>query len=279
MNINIFVNERPQSIPEGMTMRNLQDEKKPGADVIFVNGYSCREEYILKEGDHVVLITRGEIPGRGELEALMIARHSPGVHKCMKKAIVGVAGLGGLGSSVSIALARMGIGTLIVADHDVVEPSNLNRQQYFIDQIGLAKTDAMKKILARVNPYVHVAAHNLILTKQNIPEIFEKAYIVVECFDNAEEKAMILETVSEFLPDVYVIGVSGIAGYGDSNSIQTRRIGEKIFIIGDMEKPAGPGQGLMAPRVGIAAHHQADLVVSLLIDPVQTISQIPDIID
>ena len=90
---------------------------------------------------------------------------------------------------------------------------------------------------------------------------------------------MILETVAECMPEVYVIGASGLAGYGESNSIQTQRIGEKIFIIGDMEKPAGPGQGLMAPRVGIAAHHQANLVVSLLIDPVQTISQIPDITD
>ena len=274
--MNIFINEQAQSIPEDMTVRKLRDEKKPGADVIIVNGHPCREEYNLKEGDHVVLITKGEIPDRQELEAQIIARHSPGVHKRLKTAIIGVAGLGGLGSSVSIALARMGIGTLIIADHDVVEPSNLNRQQYFIDQIGSAKTDAMIEILARVNPYVQVVAHRVILTKQNIPKIFEKADIIVECFDKAEEKMMILETVAEFLPDVYAIGASGLAGYGDSNTIQTRRIGENIFMIGDMEKAAGPGQGLMAPRIGIAAHHQANLVVSLLIDPVRAISQIPD---
>jgi sulfur carrier protein ThiS adenylyltransferase len=279
MKKDIFVNELAQSIPEDMTVGTLRDEKKPGADVIIVNGYPCGDDYVLQEGDHVVLIRRGEIPDREELEAQMIARHSPGVHERMKTAIVGVAGLGGLGSSVSIALARMGIGTLIIADHDVVEPSNLNRQQYFIDQIGLAKTDAMIKILAGVNPYVQVAAHRIILTKQNIPEIFEKADIIVECFDRAEEKTMILETVAEFLPEVYVIGASGLAGYGDSNSIQTRKIGKNIFMIGDMERAAGPGQGLMAPRVGIAAHHQANLAVSLLINPDQTISQIPDIID
>jgi sulfur carrier protein ThiS adenylyltransferase len=274
--MNIFVNERAQAIPEGITVGKLRDEKRPGADMIFVNGYPCGEEYLLKESDHVVLITRGEVPEKEELEDLMITRHSPGVHVRMKTAIVGVAGLGGLGSSVSIALARMGIGTLIIADHDVVEPSNLNRQQYFIDQIGLAKTDAIKEILARMNPYVQVVAHKIILTKQNIPEIFKKADIVVECFDSAEEKAMILEAITELLPDIYVIGASGIAGYGNSNDIQTRRIGENIFMIGDMERVAGPGQGLMAPRVGIAAHHQANLVVSLLIDPVQTVSEIPD---
>jgi sulfur carrier protein ThiS adenylyltransferase len=275
----IFVNEQSQSVSEGMMVGKLRDEKKPRADVIIVNGYPCGDDYVLLEGDHVILIAKGEIPAREELEALMSARHSPGVHEHMKTAVVGVAGLGGLGSSVSIALARMGIGTLIIADHDIVEPSNLNRQQYFIDQIGMAKTDAMKKIMARVNPYVQVDAHRIVLTKQNIPEIFEKADIIVECFDRAEEKTMILETVAEFLPEVYVIGASGLAGYGDSNSIQTQRIGERIFVIGDMERAAGPGQGLMAPRVGIAAHHQANLVVSLLIDPIQTLTQIPDIID
>ena len=277
--MNIFINEQAQSIPEDMTVRKLRDEKKPGADVIIVNGHPCREEYNLKEGDHVVLITKGEIPDRQELEAQIIARHSPGVHKRLKTAIIGVAGLGGLGSSVSIALARMGIGTLIIADHDVVEPSNLNRQQYFIDQIGSAKTDAMIEILARVNPYVQVVAHRVILTKQNIPKIFEKADIIVECFDKAEEKTMILDSVAKSLRDAYFIGASGLAGYGDSNAIQTRRIGKKVFMIGDMEKAAGPGLGLMAPRVGIASHHQANLVVSLLIDPVQTTTQIPDILD
>lgn len=279
MKINIFVNENPFSIPEGSTVRELRNDKAPKADLIIVNGYPCGEEYNLKEGDHVVLITKGKAPDREELEALMVARHSPGVHERMKTAIVGIAGLGGLGSSVAIALARMGVGTLIIADHDIVEPSNLNRQQYFIEQIGLEKTDAMKKILAMVNPHVKVVTHNVILTKQNIPKIFERVEIVVECFDKAEEKTMLLETVAGNLPETYVIGASGLAGFGDSNSVQTRRIGERIFVIGDMEKAAGPGQGLMAPRVGIAAHHQANLAVSLLIDPVLAISEIQDITD
>jgi sulfur carrier protein ThiS adenylyltransferase len=277
MKINIFIDEQPHSIHDDMTVGALRNEIKPGADVIIINGFPAIEEYRLQEGDHVVLIKRGEIPAREELEAQMIARHSPGVHERMKKAVVGIAGLGGLGSSVSIALARMGVGTLIIADHDIVVPSNLNRQQYFIDQIGLQKTDAMKKILALVNPYVQVVAHDVMLTKKNIPTIFQRADIVVECFDKAEEKTMILEAVAEFLPEVCMVAASGLAGFGDSNSIQTWRIGENIFVVGDMVRAAGPGEGLMAPRVGIAAHHQANLVVSLLIDPVQTIAQIPDL--
>ena len=66
----------------------------------------------------------------------MAARHTPGVHARLKRASVGIAGVGGLGSAVAVALARVGVGRLVIADFDVVEPSNLNRQQYFIDQIG-----------------------------------------------------------------------------------------------------------------------------------------------
>jgi len=273
----VWLNERLQSVPEGITAGKLRDEKKPGADVIIVNGYPAGKEEVLTEGDHVTLIVKGEIPDEGELEALMVARHTPGVHERMKRATVGIAGLGGLGSSVSIALARMGVGTLILVDFDVVEPSNLNRQQYFIDQIGTAKTEAMKQTLARINPFVTVVTHDVVLDPENVPEIFKAADIVVECFDRAEQKAMILDSVARSLPATYFIGASGLAGYGDSNHIQTRRIGERVFIIGDMERAAGPGDGLMAPRVGIAAHHQANLAVCLLVDPARTVSLIPDV--
>jgi sulfur carrier protein ThiS adenylyltransferase len=192
---------------------------------------------------------------------------------------VGIAGLGGLGSAVAIALARMGIGELILVDFDVVEPSNLNRQFYFIDQIGMAKTDAMSRIIKKINPYVSIVTHRMELNRTNIPDIFGNVDVIVECFDRAEDKAMILEVVEESLPGTFVVGASGLAGYGDSNSIRTWRVGDRIFIIGDLEKSAGYGQGLMAPRVGIAASHQSNLVVALLIDPDEAIAQIPDILD
>jgi sulfur carrier protein ThiS adenylyltransferase len=244
-----------------------------------INGFPAKEDSILKESDKVVIIRRGEIPKKEELEALMVARHTPGVHERMKTATVGIAGLGGLGSAVAIALARMGIGTLILVDYDIVDPSNLNRQHYFIDQIGKKKTEAMAEILAKINPYVKVVPHKVELDRKNIPRLFRMADVVVECFDRAEEKAMILETAAGLLPNTYVVGASGLAGYGDSNTIKTWRMGERIFLVGDLVKAAEPGQGLMAPRVGIAAHHQANLVVSLLVDPESTKAQIPDILE
>ncbi len=277
--IKILVNEHSQSVPDNTTVRKLRDQEKPDADVIVVNGYPCIEDYILKEGDQVVLIRKGEIPQMAELEALMVARHSPGVHERVKRATVGIAGLGGLGSAVSIALARMGIGTLILVDFDVVEPSNLNRQQYSIDQIGMPKTQALSKILASINPFMKIVIHKIELNRNNIPKVFNTANVIVECFDRAEEKVMILESAAESLPKAYVVGASGLAGYGDSNSIKTWRLGNRVFIVGDMIKAAGPSLGLMAPRVGIAAHHQANLVVSLLVDPDGAISKIPDMIE
>ena len=59
----------------------------------------------------------------------------------LKNSVVGIAGLGGLGSNVAVALTRLRIGKLVIADYDNVEESNLNRQNYFADQVGSHKVD------------------------------------------------------------------------------------------------------------------------------------------
>ncbi len=274
----VKVNEEKKSVEHGVSASDIRDRFKPDADVLVVNGFPAAPDTVLKDGDEVVMIRRGETPKADELEALMVARHTPGVHERMKAAVVGVAGLGGLGSAVAISLARMGVGTLILADFDVVEPSNLNRQNFFIEHIGMPKTEAMAQILSHINPYIRIETHKVILTPENIPAIFKSANVVVECFDGADAKAMIIETVSDALPDAYAVGASGLAGYGDSNGIQTRRLGEKIFIVGDLVTAAQPGRGLMAPRVGIAANHQANVAVSLLMDAEAVVKQIPDML-
>jgi sulfur carrier protein ThiS adenylyltransferase len=265
--ITIWVNEHPRDIPAGHHLGQLRDAVKPDADVLILNGALGPPEIELHSGDRIVLIRRGEIPAGEVLESLMAARHTPGVHQVMKNAVVGVAGLGGLGSNVAIALARMGVGTLILADFDVVEPSNLNRQQYFIEHLGSYKTIAMADILKKINPYLAVIPHRVTLDRENIPVIFKRARIVIECFDRVDQKAMLIETVSDALPETYIIGASGLAGYGENNSIQTRQLSDRVYIVGDLVSAAIPGRGLMAPRVGIAAGQQANLAVSLLMNP------------
>jgi sulfur carrier protein ThiS adenylyltransferase len=273
------INEKWQRFPQGTTLAELVKKFLPSADILVVNGFPEDQGYVVKNRDRIVLIQKGRIPSDEELKTLFVARHSPGVYERVRKAAVGIAGLGGLGSAVAISLARTGIGRLILADFDVVEPSNLNRQHYLIKHLGMAKTEALKELLSEINPYVEVTTVNLVLGRQNIPGVFRSVEIIVECFDDATAKSMLLGTVRETLPQAYLILASGLAGYGDSNSIRTWRMGERIFIVGDLKTAAEPGRGLMAPRVGIAAHHQANLVISLLMSPEKTRDETEDILD
>ena len=263
--IQIKVNEKEVSIPSTLSLLRLRDQLKPYADVIIYNGFPLTSDRSLKQGDEIVFIQKGEIPSAEEIECLMMARHTPGVHQKVKKSVVGIAGLGGLGSAVAITLARIGVGTLILADFDVVEPSNLNRQQYFLHQIGMPKVEALKENLLKINPYVHIQLYNERLDRRNIERIFKEADVVVEAFDRADEKAMLINVVSEKMPDKYIVAASGVAGYGDNNEIETVRFSSRIFIVGDQKTAAQPGVGLMAPRVGIAAHHQANTVLRILL--------------
>ena len=261
----IKVNERKHEIAAGTSLEQLRLEIKPEADLLIVNGYPAGQETMLQENDRVILIRRGETPPEDELDALLSARHTPGVHDQVKNACVGIAGAGGLGSAIAIALARLGVGHLIVADFDTVEPSNLNRQQYFLDQIGLPKVYALRDTLGRINPHVHVTACHLKLNRDNLGEIFTAAQILVEAFDLADQKVMLIEEFAGRFPDKPIVAGSGMAGYGPSNDITTERFGHRLFVCGDGRTAAGPGVGLMSPRVGIAAHHQANTVLRLLL--------------
>ena len=263
--ITVKVNERDRQVPPDTRLLDLKGTLHPSADIIIYNGFPVSENIPLNNGDEVVFVERGRIPDESELECLIVARHSPGVHKRVKRSTVGIAGLGGLGSQVAIALARIGVGTLILADYDVVEPSNLNRQQYFIQQIGMPKVDAMGETLKEINPYVRVITHHTVIRQKNVKRIFGTAEIIVEAFDKAEEKAMLINAISQSMPDKYIVAASGVAGYGESDAIRTTKFSSKIFIVGDQRSSAGPGTGLMAPRVGIAAHHQANMVLRLIL--------------
>jgi len=263
--VNILINEKSAQVAAGVTMGELASGHKPGADVLIRNGFPVPAATELLEGDSVFLIRRGEQPTEEELEYLMAARHTPGVHARLKAATVGIAGAGGLGSAVAVALARIGIGRLIIADFDVVEPSNLNRQQYFIDQIGLHKVSALADNLRRINPYVTVEPHVAMLDPENIPAVFAGCSYIVEAFDRADMKAMLVNTVLEKMTGTTLFAASGLAGYGSNNSIQTSKITGRLYLVGDGISEAQPGNGLMAPRVGIAACHQANQVVRCIL--------------
>ncbi len=261
----IKVNERLEDVPSGVMLDAVRLRFKAQADLVIYNGAPMSTNVALRDGDEVVLIQRGEMPPAHELESLMAARHTPGVHAAMKRACVGIAGLGGLGSAVAIALARIGVGRLILADFDVVEPSNLNRQQYFVDQIGLLKADALRANLMRINPYVEYVTHPVKLTADNIHPIFGAVQVMVEAFDRQDQKVLLMRVFGARCPGVPLVAASGLAGYGREATIGVRKMGKSLYVVGDLETGARPGCGLMAPRVGIVAHMQANLAVRLLL--------------
>lgn len=179
---------------------------------------------------------------------------------------VGIAGAGGLGSNCAVALARSGVGTLIIADYDIIEAPNLNRQYYFTDQIGQMKTIALKENISRINQEVFVIAHQKRLDKFNIPEIFSGCNVIVEAFDSSDMKEMLIETVQTNMPGIPLIIGSGMAGWGNSEFIRYRKIDNTLYVCGDESTEVSDDIPPMAPRVGMVASMQANVVIELLMN-------------
>lgn len=192
------------------------------------------------------------------------SRRDPAVLDILSGSSVGIAGAGGLGSNVAITLARAGVGRLVIADFDRIEPSNLNRQQYFVDQVGRVKVAALKENLLRVNPFSVYEVHNVRITRRNAAKIFRSVDVLVEAFDKAGAKEMLIESCLGRFPGRPIVAASGLAGYGKNRKLRTRRLGN-LYICGDEESQCPAGVSPMAPRVGIVANMQANLVVDLLV--------------
>ena len=187
------------------------------------------------------------------------------IAQALKRKSVGIAGCGGLGSNCAVALARVGIGTLVIADFDVVTRSNLNRQYYFSDQIGMKKTDALRENINRIDPEVNIVVHDVRLTAENIPAIFAGCHVIVEAFDLADLKKMLIETILSEMPSVPLVVGLGMAGYGMNDSIHCRRI-DNIYICGDEISEISPVLPPIAPRVGMVANMQANVVLEILLN-------------
>lgn len=264
--MNIFINEKLTEFnSDKISVYDIKCKFKDDADVIILNGHPIQEDKYLNENDKLTLIKKGEIPKLNELENLMIARHTPNVHTKIKSGKVVILGLGGLGSNIAISLARIGIGHLTLVDFDIVEPSNLNRQQYFINDIGKYKTEALKQIIENINPFINITIVNELINSSNIVQ-FSDEDIIIEAFDNPRYKAEISNTVLTKMRDKYLIVSSGMAGFYDSNIIKTKKIKDKFYICGDEVNEAKEGDGLMAPRVAICANHMANLALQILVN-------------
>ena len=192
----------------------------------------------------------------------IFSRNVPGIRDILLRKTVAIAGCGGLGSNAAAALVRAGIGKLIIADHDIVEVSNLNRQYFFIPDVGKKKTEAICAHLRAINPGVALDAHFIKLTPGNVCEIFKDADLLIEAFDKAENKAWLIESWCTHFPRKPIICASGLSGYGNTLTLTVRRSGN-IVMCGDFETDMS--MGLTSSRVAIAANMQANEAIEFLV--------------
>ena len=204
------------------------------------------------------------IPTKEEWNNALEARHGKELHRAFSSATVAICGLGGLGSNIAIALARAGIGKLILIDFDRVDITNLHRQQYKASQIGTYKTQALAENLKEIAPYISLEVHTERITEQNAKILLSDVDIICEAFDNAEAKAMLTEIVLTEMRDKYFVAASGMAGLNDANRIRTRKVTSKFYLCGDGESDVADGIGLVSSRVMVCAAHQAHTVLRIL---------------
>ena len=201
---------------------------------------------------------------KNEWTEALIARHGIELHKRFSSVTVAVCGLGGLGANIAVALARAGIGKLVLIDFDRVDVTNLHRQQYKANQVGRYKTDALAENLLEIAPYAEIETVTERITEENFIDILKDVDVVCEAFDRAESKAMLVNCVLEQLPECYFVAASGMAGISTPNSIKTRKIMKRFYLCGDEVSDVEDSIGLVATRVMLCAAHQAHTVLRIL---------------
>ena len=204
------------------------------------------------------------IPTKEEWNKALEERHGKELHRAFSTAVVAICGLGGLGSNIAISLARAGVGRLILCDFDRVDITNLHRQQYKADQIGMYKTVALAENLKEIAPYISLEIHTERITEDNAVTLLRDADIICEAFDDAECKAKFANTVLSEMRDKYLVAASGMAGLYDANRIKTRKVTSKFYLCGDEKSDVADGIGLVSSRVMVCAAHEAHTVLRIL---------------
>ena len=204
------------------------------------------------------------IPSKDEWIDALNERHGTQLQARFSSATVAICGLGGLGSNIAVALARAGIGKLILIDFDRVDITNLHRQQYKANQIGRYKTAALAENLQEIAPYIELVTIPERITETNVSSLLKNTDVVCEAFDDPEAKAMLVNAVLERFPNAYLVAASGMAGMDTPNTIQTRKVMKRFYLCGDEKSDVADTIGLVAPRVMLCAAHQAHTVLRIL---------------
>ena len=139
----------------------------------------------------------------------------------LQESTVMVLGLGGVGSSCAEALARGGVGHLVLVDRDVVAPSNINRQALaFHSTLGMPKADVMSAMVADINPSCSVTAVQAFIDKDRVPEqlgSLPRPDFVIDAIDTIAQKLAIAKWCQDE-------GIALVSAMGGANKLDPTRL-------------------------------------------------------
>jgi sulfur carrier protein ThiS adenylyltransferase len=177
---------------------------------------------------------------------------------------IGIAGAGGLGSNCAVHLVRTGFKNFTLVDFDILDYSNLNRQYYFNRQVGRAKVDVLAENLLDINSAVMIEKLCRKLEEPDFAEIFMDCHVIVEAFDQAKYKKLLVERFID--TNKLLVCASGLAGFESSDAIVIHQLRERFFMIGDLKTSVGAETPPLAPRVAVAAAKQADVILRYVLE-------------
>ena len=173
---------------------------------------------------------------------------------------IGIGGAGGLGSNIAVILTRSGFDHFEILDQDVIDPSNLNRQQYFLDEVGKPKVDVLKKRLLAINPDVRSTMHQILWRPESGDQYFSGCDLIIEAFDQAEWKFRFVEFYQDRAK--FLVSGNGMAGLLEKKPMRVKKLGN-VYMVGDFTTDSAQGHPPMAPRVSACAAMMAEIVLDL----------------
>ena len=188
----------------------------------------------------------------------VLQRQSEEINGKLENAKVVILGAGGLGSNIAHMLARLGVGKMILYDFDVVEPSNLNRQHYGVNDIGKMKAETTAERIKELLPYVHIESRNLIVDEEVLSSVYEEGDIFIEAFDTVLSKVMAYDFFAgREKPYICTTGVAGPSGE------LTRRDLGHIHVVGDFQ--GEDRNDCYIPKVMAIAAMECSVVLELIL--------------
>ena len=197
---------------------------------------------------------------RNPFEQGLFHHLSPDQFATIQSKKIGLGGAGGLGSNIAVILVRTGFRNFEIIDKDIIETSNLNRQDYTLDDLGAPKVEALRQRLFAINPAITIAIHQKEWNEGNAARFFEGCHFIIEAFDDADWKYRFVEYYRARFP--YVVSGSGMAGLLSKSPMTIKKIGN-VYVAGDLTTSTADGHPPMAPRVTQCAAKMAETVLDL----------------